>query len=277
MNKKIAIGVVAYKPSTNLTIRLQSAIDFGFSVYIFDNSPKDELIRQFCRGFGNDVVKYITCGKNVGLGFGISSVCAQAYYDFYPALIFFDQDTVFDSNTLDFIEKFYIDNNSIASNYSAVVFNSKNSGDADVGNRFMFKDVLLAINSGSLYFLENLNKLNWHNEKYFVDCVDYEFCLNSNNNGLKIGECSMIPGFDHELEQPDVKYVILGNERLLRKYSANRIFDATSASVKLLFASIRTRNFLFSYAIIRSLIIYLNFQFIVRLINVFKPKKRILK
>lgn len=277
MNRKIAIGVVTYKPNISLTLRLQNAIASGFSVYIFDNSPKDELIRQFCRRSNAGSVKYITCGKNVGLGFGISSVCAEAYYDSYPALIFFDQDTVFDSSTLDFIEDFYINNTNMASNYSAVVFDSKKSGDSDKGNKFKFRDVLLARSSGSLFFLENLNKLNWHNEKYFVDCVDYEFCLRSNNNNFKIGECLTTPGFDHESDQPDVKYMILGKERLLREYSIKRIFDTTFASMKLFFTSIANMNFVFSYVIIRSFALYLYWQILVRIINVFKLKKWILK
>lgn len=277
MNRKIAIGVVAYKPNINLTLRLQRAIESGFSVYIFDNSPEDGIIRQFCWKFNSKVVRYITCGKNAGLGFGISSVCAGAYYDSYPALIFFDQDTVFSLSTLDFIEDFYIKNTGITSGYSAIVFDSKKSGDSDNGNKFMFRDVLLARSSGSLFFLENLKKLNWHNEKYFVDCVDYEFCLRSNNNNLKIGKCPVAPDFDHESAQPDVKYMILGKERLLRVYSINRIFDTTSASMKLLFASIISGNVLFSYAIFRSFALYLFWQILVRIINVFKPEKWIIK
>jgi rhamnosyltransferase len=273
MNRKIAIGVVTYRPNISLMLRLQSAIEMGFSVYLFDNSPEDELIRNFCRKYNIDIVRYITCGKNVGLGFGISSVCAQAYYDSYPALIFFDQDTVFNCSTLAFIEEFYVNNTNIALNYSAIVFNAKHYYNVDVGSRFTFKDVLMAISSGSLFFLENLKKLNWHNESYFVDCVDYEFCLNSNNNNFKIGECSLAPGFDHESEQPDVKYVIFGTERRLRKYSIKRIINTVSASTRLLFTSIISMNIAFSIAIIRSLAIYLNWQLVIRLITNFKLKQ----
>ncbi len=267
MNREIAIGVVTYNPGGNLISRLSLVMASGFILYIFDNSPEDGIVQNFCNS--KQACRYFTCGKNVGLGFGISTVCAQAYYDSFPALIFFDQDTIFNRSTLDFIEDFYINNANIASNYSAIVFNSKNSGDC-AGSNFIFKDVLLARNSGSLFFLENLKKLNWHNATYFVDCVDYEFCLNSNNNNLKIGECSMAPGFDHESEQPDVKYMVFGKERLLRKYPAKRIIDTISASTRLLITSITTRNFVFFTAIIRSLAIYLYWQSVVRFINVFK-------
>ncbi len=266
MNRKIAIGVVTYNPGDNLISRLSLALASGFVLYVFDNSPEDGIVQNFCDS--KQACRYFSCGKNVGLGFAISTVCAQAYYDSFPALIFFDQDTVFDENTLDFIENFYINNANIASNYSAIVFNSQNSGDCAESN-CVFKDVLLARSSGSLFFLENLKKINWHNEKYFVDCVDYEFCLNSNNNNFKIGECSIAPGFDHESEQPDVRYIVFGKERLLRKYSAKRIIGTITASTRLLITSITTRNVVFFIAIIRSLAVYLYWQLVARLINAF--------
>ena len=157
------------------------------------------------------------------------------------------------------------------------MFNSKNSANVGVASRFMFKDVLMSINSGSLYFLENLNKLNWYNESYFVDCVDYEFCLNSNNHGFKIGECSNTPGFDHKSEQGDFEYMIFGKMRQIRKYSLNRVFDYIYASTRLFFTAVKTCNRLFSFAIIRLLAIYLLFQVIVRLINISITKKEISK
>ena len=265
VNRKIAIGVVTYKPDVNLTLRLQRAIDFGFSIYVFDNSPADELIRSFCQRFKNEEIRYTTCGKNLGLGIGISSVCAQAYYESFPALIFFDQDTVFDHATLDFAEEFYKKNRGIASYYSAFWFNSKKYAGSDVENDFMFKDVLMAINSGSLFILENLKKINWMNESYFVDGVDYEFCLNSNNNNLKIGECSSTPGFDHEAEQDDSKYVIFGKIYTMREYSLIRVKDAVFAYTRLLVSSIRTNNFQYAMAIVRLLVGYIYYQTVVRL------------
>jgi hypothetical protein len=272
--RKIAIGIVTYNPNKTLISRLELAITSGFFLYIFDNSPENINVREFCNKQIN--TKYITCGKNVGLGFGISSVCAQAYYDSYSALIFFDQDTVFEKSTLDFIEDFYTCNPHLSDSYSAIVFNSKNIGNESIAcdsNRFIFKDVLMAINSGSLYFLENLKKINWHNETYFVDCVDYEFCLNSNNSDLKIGECSLAPGFDHETEQGDDKYTIFGETYSVRKYSMGRMIDSIFASLRLLISSIKTKNFSFAIKISRLLAGYLVYQLMVRVINSSKFKK----
>lgn len=271
MKRKIAIGLVIYNSNASLIFRLQEIIKLGFSVYIFDNSPDNDSTRVFAQKYDHKTLRYITCGKNVGLGYGITALCAEAYYEEFGALVFFDQDTVFKGETIEFIENFYTNNQSLKSSYSTIVFNSKNHGNNKI------KDVLLAISSGSMFFLENLKKINWHNEKYFVDCVDYEFCLRSNNNNLKIGEYSSTPGFDHESEQPDVKYMFFGRAVLLRKYSAARMVDAISASVKLIGASIRTINFVFAYTMARSLFLYVSFQVLARIVSLYQHKKEISK
>jgi hypothetical protein len=275
MSRNIAIGIVTYNPDGNLISRLSLSLASGFDLYVFDNSPENKIINVFCRNRQN--CKYFTCGKNVGLGFGLSTICAQAYYDSYPALLFFDQDTIFDRSTLGFVEDMFINKGNLAAHYSAIIFNSKNVDNVNTGSNFLLKDVLIAINSGSLYFLENLKKLNWHNESYFVDCVDYEFCLNSNNHGFKIAECSNTPGFDHKSEQGDVQYIIFGKKCQLRKYSPRRVFDTIYENTRLFFAAVRTGNRSFSYAIMRSLAIYLLFQVVVRLVNISKTKKEIQK
>lgn len=264
INNNIAIGFVTYQPEQDFTEKLKTAAELGFMLYVFDNSPKINLTRDICKTLKN--CNYITCGKNVGLGFGISSVCAQAYYDSHLALLFFDQDTNFNCETLDFIQKFYIRNNHLATKYSAIIFNSKENG---IKNNELdkVKDVLFGISSGSLFYLKNLETLNWHNTNYFVDCVDYEFCLNSDNNNFKIGEYSNTPGFDHISGQPDKKYMIFGKERLMRKYSKKRFYDYLNGSAKLIFQSIKTMNFKYAKASLRSLLIYLYFQIIIRIIK----------
>jgi rhamnosyltransferase len=258
----IALGFVTYAAAEPLLSRLQMADRAGFTCYLFDNSPESELVRNGCRTL--ERCSYLTCGKNVGLGYGLSSVCAQAYYDGCSCLLFFDQDTIFTADTLAFIDLWHRQNGHIRDTHSAVVFNAS-AGQTHRGERTCnVRDVPLAISSGSLFFLDNLRKLNWHNEKYFVDCVDYEFCLRSSNNDFKVGEYSCTPGFDHESEQPDVKQIVFGRETLVRKYSRDRIFRTTFASVRLLFRAIGSGNISFAVLMARSLAIYLFLQIVAR-------------
>jgi len=262
MERKIAIGFVVYNPSSNLIHRLKEALLLGFAVYVFDNSPEKSIIRDFTKNKGG--IKYTTSGKNLGLGVGLSTLCAQAYCDDYPALVFFDQDTYFNTETLITIEEYYINNQHLVSNYSSVVFNSRNVGQKDNEFANCFEDVLLSINSGSLFFLENVKRMNWHNEKYFVDGVDYEFCLNSQLNNFRIGEYSCTPGFDHTVEQEDKKYKFFGKAYSMRVYSLNRIVDTANSSVKLIFRSVLHGKIQFAVRITRLLLIYIVIQLLVR-------------
>lgn len=262
MERKIAIGFVVYNPSSNLIRRLRETLLLGFTVYIFDNSPEKSSIRNFIKGRGN--IKYATSGKNLGLGIGLSTLCAQAHYDAYPALVFFDQDTSFSTETLIAIEKYYINNHHLVSNYSSVVFNSRNIGQKNNGFVNCFKDVLMARNSGSLFFLDNLEKMNWHNEKYFIDGVDYEFCLNSQLNNLRIGEYSCTPGFDHVIEQGNKNYKLFGKMYSMRRYSLYRIMDTTHSSVNLIFRAVFHGKIQFAVRVTRLFLIYIVTQLLVR-------------
>lgn len=267
-SRELALGVVVYQAEASLMQRLQQVLDAGLSVYLFDNSPLDGAVRDFARGKVH--CHYTTCGKNLGLGVGISAVCSQAYYDGLPALIFFDQDTVFDTSTLGFVEQFFTQHQDKSRAYSAVVFNAKDhaSANSTSGNDWASThDVTMAISSGTMFFLANLHKMNWHNATYFVDCVDYEFCLNSERHGFKIAEFSRTPGFDHLSEQPDRVYRFMGHDHAIRRYATARVRGTLWASTRLAMTALRTGRFRFFATMLRSIGIYTTFQIIARLIR----------
>lgn len=262
MNTKFAVGFVIYQPTKAFTERLKLLSGVEHQIYLYDNSPIDGKAREIARTAKN--ICYLTCGKNVGLGIGISALCAQAYYDSQPALLFFDQDTVFDHRTLEFIGDFYEKNSGLFAQYSAVVFNGENIDQQHPANDSLLRDVLLARSSGSLFILENVKACNWHNENYFVDCVDYEFCLRSKRAGFKIAECAVTPGFDHQSEQPDQKFCLFGRTLMLRRYPAARVCDTFGASIRLIVAAIKCAELWFAFIIVRSLSIYAAAQLLAR-------------
>lgn len=270
MDRNVAIGIIVFNPAKSVLERIKIAINSGFKVYVFDNSPDNALIRDYAHSDMTDQsqITYITCGKNVGLGYGLAAICAQSYYDFFPTLLFFDQDTIFSSETLSYISSFYMGNSHLADSYSAIVFNSKtiNAPKAAIS---LVSDVRLAINSGSLYYLKNLKKMNWHSTKYFVDCVDYEFCLASSNYHLKIGEHSATPGFDHCTEQGDTHFKVFGVLLPMRVYRLSRIWDAYSASIKLIFKAIVTWNLIYAFEFFKSIHKYLFVQLYIRIAKIF--------
>jgi rhamnosyltransferase len=125
----------------------------------------------------------------------------------------------------------------------------------------------MAINSGSLFFLKNLKNMGWHDEKYFVDCVDYEFCLKSQKVGLKIGAYMCTPGFDHSSEQADKKYKLFGKLYSFRAYPLFRIKDTCKASAKLIVTALYLGKFKFAAKISRLIFIYFFIQITARILN----------
>ncbi|MDZ4098686.1 MAG: hypothetical protein U1E13_08275 [Methylophilaceae bacterium] len=268
MTRSLALGFVIYHPEESFLSRVQMAVESGFDVYVFDNSPDRRSLSDFVHHRGQ--IKYLTCGKNHGLGLGVSTICAQAYYEKHSALLLFDQDSVFDENTLSFIETFFNSHPELASTHAAVVFNSRRGSQGQGVD--CFREVLLAINSGSLFFLNNVKTLNWHNEGYFVDGVDYEFCLRSKLNGFRISEYSCTPGFDHSTEQADRPYMFFGRIKAMRAYSPRRILDASISSIKLIFSALGGGAIKFSITILRLWILYLITQVLVRFLDLLEKR-----
>ncbi|NWE19140.1 glycosyltransferase [Pseudomonas sp. P7548] len=264
MTRKIAVGIVVYHAGNELLRRLELASTNGFEVYVFDNSPDAPNVREFSALHPR--IHYFTCGKNLGLGVGISTVCANAYQHGQSALLFFDQDTGFSDETLSYVETNYIDNIDSYRDFSAIAF--KAEGRASV------QDVPLLINSGSLYFLEKLKALDWMDCSYFVDSVDYKLCLDSLNKGYRIGLCGATPGFDHVTEQADSRYHIAGRTYSMRAYSWSRIKDTVSSNFKLIFSALKNCQFSFALRITRLLTLYCASQILVRVINTLGILKR---
>jgi rhamnosyltransferase len=123
---------------------------------------------------------------------------------------------------------------------------------------------MLAISSGMLFVLENARRMGWHDHSYFVDGVDYEFCLRARAQGLRIGLYPGTPGFDHESEQPDVPRRFAGRTWRLRKYSPHRVVDSLTAYARLALRTARRLDGKAFATVTRSASIFLLGQLLAR-------------
>jgi rhamnosyltransferase len=255
-----AIGLVLYHPEASLLKRVELMVDLGFRVFVFDNSPFGAQHNQSI--LNNPNIIYLTAGKNVGIGYSLSTLCATAYAHGHPYLLFLDQDTGISRQTLEFIGEFSQSlPENIQQQYAALVFTGQQVADPSI------RDVRLAISSGSLFNLSLLKQIGWHNERYFVDCVDYELCLRARRRGYKIGVIGNTPDFDHVTEQPDKKVRLFGKQLLVRRYSPTRIKDALWGYLKLILGGFFQNKPSDTYVLVRSMGIYIFGQLISRLIQ----------
>jgi rhamnosyltransferase len=185
-------------------------------------------------------------------------------------LLFLDQDTKFTLATLNFINTTLVELKNDFNLYAAIQFSNKILSSDVVERKCKLEQKNLLISSGSLFNLKNLKKINWHNPNYFVDGVDYEFCLRANFSGYLLGECSNTPGFDHVTGQADKSYHIFKRKLFLRVYNSYRIRDILNAYIKLFVLSIIYCKFYYTLIFIKSFMIFSFYQILVRILNLFK-------
>lgn len=263
----ISIGFVLFNPGIDFVDRVELLKLAGYRIFIFDNSPEHTRNNTKLHTFYD--VNYYTCGRNLGLGVGITSVCYNAYVEKFDWLLFFDQDTKFTDETLEHVYSCVEKKRNELISYSAVQFSNKlEKSDASCKDIIIERKRLL-ISSGSLFNLRILKKINWHNTNYFVDGVDYEFCLRSHSKGYLLGEISSTPGFDHVTGQADKRYSFINKELYLRKYSAIRIKDVVISYTRLFFRSLFNLEFKYSFIFLKSLTLFFIFQLLQRVLDSF--------
>jgi hypothetical protein len=195
--------------------------------------------------------------------------------------LFFDQDTIFKLETLEFINNFItvknIEQNLLFDTVLSINFRDSSSEQKQLNiiniftlNSKLLYNVYFSINSGSLYFLDKYNKFNWFEDKYFVDGVDYSLSLNAIINNYKNLVIIDVPGLNHTEEQGDSIIKIFGKEFSGRIYPLKRNIDFIKSHFKLMIKSLKTNQIKPVLFIIKALISYIFIQTVFRLINVIK-------
>ena len=243
LEHKPLIATILFKPNDSTYQRMRLAISEGYKIYVFDNSP-DNRSRMFVREHNKDI-RYFTFGKNVGIGPALKMMCASAYYEENHNLLYFDQDTIFNKDTLNYIYGFIAisanpNNIRQIKNIFSVTFRDATTNrkeerykNISIGIYDLYI-VDLTITSGTLFFLEKLKSVGWHNENYYVDGVDYCLCLSAEKAGFKVTEILNTPGLDHATEQEYCRYRFFFKTYSGRKFPINRIIDYIKSSLKLI-------------------------------------------
>ena len=228
---KFPLAIILYNPSLSSINRILNFVDLGVKFYVFDNSEKknEALLNQ-------NGIKYYSDEYNYGLSFSLNFLCNKIKQDKFDSFLFFDQDTIFTIQTLEFVQNFvdfkYYINDSILNSALAVNFRDNSVLNSPLNiintwflNSYSINEVFFNINSGTMYFLKNYYLFNWFDNKYFVDGVDYSFSLDVIINKFRNFSITNVPGLNHFEEQGDSSIFILGKKITSRVYSFKRNYD----------------------------------------------------
>jgi rhamnosyltransferase len=203
--------------------------------------------------FDEKNIDYFWSGGNVGIAKALNKVHRLIKDE--VGYLFLDQDTKINSDGVQAIQ-------CILSNISKLelsgyaLINFKNGSDPKV------RSADLVINSGSYFIVENIKKIGYFDERFFVDCVDYDICVRSHVAGLKVGVCSGISNLDHESGQADSLYTFMGAKIKTRRYSRSRFVGSLFGYIRIILYTIKNMRFGLTYIISRSLVIYVFGQII---------------
>ncbi len=270
MQDSYCIGITLYNENKSFRNKISLFQQLGYRVYIYDNSPSSQNARNYL-DFKN--IHYFTCGKNIGLGVAMSTLCAQAFYDGFDRLLFLDQDTAISEQTVDFIHK--VNSTFDLNDYLAISFSNDNVNLPRIKyyDEYIVNDVKVVRNSGTLFNLDNLKIMNWFDTSFFVDGVDYEFSLNANLHNFKLGLINGIPDFDHVSEQGYENYNFFGKKIFYRTYNISRIYDVTKSSIKLIFRALSKFRYTYAYLFFKHWAAFITLQSVLRISKKEKNEK----
>ena len=210
------VCIVTYYPSPRVMDRLNNIKD-KWSLFVYDNTPAKD--GELC-DISIPKERVLGDGSNRGLGVALQALLKHSEACGFDRMLYFDQDSFFSNDSLEWIAGWIECHSLDAEKYSILNFagngTKRNVLHAEVTNR------AFVINSGCVFDVVQALKIGGHNPRYFLECVDYEFCLRVVQAGGQIGEIAGCPDLDHLVEQPIQSVVILGNKFNFRLYPRNR-------------------------------------------------------
>lgn len=264
------LAFVTFNPPQSFFEQLQLALQNGYPVMVLDNTPT--MPEGFALIGKQTGLSLIHKKKNLGLGPGMNALMKEAKANSFEYALYFDQDTLFTTETLRWIDNWISREGAFPEKFSAVGFESMQQNEPEEGH---IMPARLLINNGTLFRLKALEQIGYHNTSYFVECVDYRFCLDSAAKGYKLGLVDSCPGIDHQSLQPEDKVRILGRGFSFRVYPHGRSKSFLSGLLGLAWLSLRKGKLRYAWIFFRNILSFLLTQSWFRLLRLVGRKTKI--
>jgi hypothetical protein len=228
---------ILYHPTENCIDNIVRAKKLGYMTVVYLNYVSHDFLSKL-KNTGA-----IILGNNVNVGLGLAFYEFEQYMNLqgYNYFVYFDQDTIVKE------EAWYSILNTYISEYR------KNNVGLVYYSNVIDVESKIVINSGSLFSMDVLNKIGFHDNSFFVEGIDYEFCFRLNVNNLIISkiECE---GIDHVSLQDGFQKRFLCWTLPLRVYKRQRMKDFNFSHLRLLFLSLKKWKFQFFMFFFKSIL-----------------------
>lgn len=180
-NKNTIAIVVTYNIKQNeIEKNIKTYQNFVDKVIVIDNSDSDE----FKLKFDNSKIVYIKLKENYGIAKALNNGMEYAIDNKYEYALTMDQDSYFNNNLIGEYNKCYNEGVIIYSpNY--IIARKKNKKHTK-NSEYLY----WTMTSGNVVCLKYFNDVGKFREDFFIDGVDYEYCLRARKKGYKILQCN---------------------------------------------------------------------------------------
>ena len=228
---------VLYNPEDNALNNIRIAKSLGILPIVYLNKVEDQFLQQLLE------IDIVILGNNNNVGLGMAFYELEEYLKFvnHNYFIYFDQDTVVNQNAWSYILDTF-----------EIIFKTETVGLLHYGNNSKTHSKIVT-SSGSLFSMSVLDKIGFHDKSYFVEGVDYEFCLRLRFYGYKIQNL-MCLGVDHQSLQDVFSINFLFKTFTLREYGKNRTNDFNFSYKRLLKGSLKNHDYSFSIFLLKSIV-----------------------
>lgn len=217
---KFCMGMTLFYPTLSELDAVFKYSQVFDRVYIFDNT--DNIKKQesnYNHLINIENVVYISEANNFGLSISLNRMCKKAIFDNFDFIFLFDQDSNISNNDLikinDYIECHVNTNVGI---YAAKVIYDGKQEDINLDNELSELEVKWAITSGS-YINLNIYKLtDGFDENYFIDGLDYDYCIQVEKLNFKIVEIQNVFLYQQLGEKDGFLWLLIFEHGALRHY-----------------------------------------------------------
>lgn len=238
---KLLIFTPIFKPEKKLKSHLHKRFSTSVEQVIYLNSPYQLPDNSKTIVLGDGSV-------NSGISKPFNEAMRYARDNNFDYVLFLDQDTIIDLEVLMGLLSDYIENKD-AEKTAIFFLRASNESIRPYGE--------LLTNSGSLFHVRIFEKLGGFNQQYFLDGLDYEFCLRVWRGGFQIINLPLQNHFDHTTLQDGVTKRFFGRELNIRRYSSSRYNEMSIAFRDILLDILTNREWVLLSKFIKS---YVAFQ-----------------
>lgn len=191
---KIAAIVILYNPCVDVVNNIKTYINYVDLIILVDNTEEKEF-SEYASCYIVDTlskimagkVKYIPLNKNYGIAKALNIGIKEAAKEKITYVITMDQDSKFKNNIISVYEKFLNQKEYGKYILTPMYDTGRNQGKK---KHVLYEKMNYTMQSANLFNSKIFDDIGFFKEDFFIDVVDYEYCLRAKQKGYQIIRCN---------------------------------------------------------------------------------------